>query len=225
MLFRSKIEKSQIENYYQRLIWIKNLENNSVFQISLLPRECRPLYSEAKKCFLYGMYRGSIVIMETALTALLFKSTKLEYIRDKWPRDAIMKKNNRTKKDTMIQINKIENLTFNKLINLTEEKEIITADLAKELHIFRWIRHGVAHHGLVQKSHLGLKWTSVRGEGMQVYGYGFESPFKGKKTQIVIDKNGNHKEERVRVPIKLHSLFEGAQKGFEEFFNLFKCLQ
>ncbi len=217
-----KMEIAQTRNHHQRLIWVKNQEINADFQIGLIPRECRPLYKEAKTCFIHGAFRGSIVILETALTTLLFKNIKIEHIRDKWPKDAILMNSNRTGKNSVVKIKNIRDLTLNNLINLAEEKEVIPGDLARELHIFRWIRIGVVHYELVQKSHLGAKLTSIRGTGTQVRGYTFETPFTEK--QIVIDKNGNKKVEEIRILIKFYSLFEGSQKGFEEFFNLFTHL-
>lgn len=216
-------EKQSIKNKQDRLLWLSSLEIDNCFELKLLPLECRSLYQEAKKCFVNGTCRGAIMIMETALTALLFKNIDLEIIRDEYPKSSEMIENSRTGKMTIVNITNPRILIFNNLIKLAKKEKIISKNLSKELDIFRWIRHGVAHHELVIKSHLGSKLVSIRGEGKKVYGYSFETPFQYDKT--VKNKNGKKKKEKVRELINLYSLFEGAKKGFEEFFNLFKELK
>lgn len=216
-------EKQSTKNKQDRLLWLSSLEIDNCFELKLLPLECRFLYQEAKECFVNGTCRGAIMIMETALTVLLFKNIDLEIIRDEWPESSEMIESSKTGKMTIVNITNPKKLTLNNLINLAKEEKIISEILSNELHIFRWIRHGVAHHELVLKSHLGSKLVSIRGEGKKVYGYGFETPFQYEKT--VKNKNGKKKKETVRELIRLYSSFEGAKKGFEEFFNLFNELK
>ena len=43
--------------------------------------------------------------------------------------------------------------------------------------------------------------------------------------QTIKGENGIHQEKILPVPIKMYNLFEGAKKGFNDFFELFKELQ
>ncbi|NPD89217.1 MAG: hypothetical protein HGN29_10875 [Asgard group archaeon] len=211
----SNKEKRQISDKFLRLIWIKELEEEHNFDIRNIDRVCRPLFIEAKNCFIQYVLRGSITVMETALSAMLFRNLDVGFFEKKWPNSTRRRINQKTKEETIVEITDTRIIIFHKLIELAKEEGLISKKLAKELHIFRWIRNGVVHHELIQKSHLGSRWESYRGEGTKSLGNTFLSPFPNE----IIKRNG--KKEKKYESIKLYSLFEGAQKGFIEFFNLY----
>jgi len=153
-----------IEDRLLRFKMIQELEKSKGFEHTKLNLFLWHLYKETVDCYIYGCFMATIALTASLMERFLENEIEFEYIKNYQP--FYNNKNNKVKPRA---------INLSKLVELANERKLISTNLKTKLEIFIIVRHGVIHYPEVTHiGMLGFKRVSLRGKGKS-RNYSFES--------------------------------------------------
>jgi len=160
-----KKKEPLIEERLKRSIWLENVERQRGFEWKKIYFLLRPIYYEARNCYIYECYRGTISVVSSLIESFLINEIPFE--------DFLKKKKFLKRKDSSEVDPKKLNLSD--LAKLAKKKEYISSDLYRRIDMYLPVRHNIVHYP-ESAVPLGFYRTSIRGSGTKSRGVSFESP-------------------------------------------------